>query len=170
MPEQPRFDAVKHKEAMRKRWQDAAEAWHRWIPVVREWAGPATELMLELTGVGPGGRVLDIAAGDGDQSLLAAARVGPTGLVLATDIAPNLVALAAQTVRESEIKNLEARVMDAENLAELDGMAEGMNAAGHPTSRDELIAYNGYVELSSYWWPEELKKLKEGPPPPVRNV
>ena len=116
MPEQVRFDAVKYKEAMREQWQDAAEAWHRWIPVVRAWAGPATELMLELAGVGPGGRVLDIAAGDGDQSLPAAARVGPTGFVLATDIAPNLVALAAQTARESGLKNLEARVMDAENL------------------------------------------------------
>lgn len=116
MPEQPRFAAVKYKEAMREQWQNAAEAWHRSIPVVRAWAGPATELMLELAGVGPGGRVLDIAAGDGDQSLLAAARVGPTGLVLATDIAPNLVALAAQTARESGLKNLEARIMDAENL------------------------------------------------------
>jgi SAM-dependent methyltransferase len=116
MPEQPRFDAVKYKEAIREQWQNAADAWHRWIPVVRVWAGPATELMLELAGVGPGGRVLDIAAGDGDQSLLAAARVGPTGFVLATDIAPNLVALAAQTARESGLKNLEARVMDAENL------------------------------------------------------
>jgi SAM-dependent methyltransferase len=116
MPEQPRFDAVKYKEAIREQWQNAADAWHRWIPVVRVWAGPATELMLELAGVGPGGRVLDIAAGDGDQSLLAAARVGPTGFVLATDIAPNLVALAAQTARESGLKNHEARVMDAENL------------------------------------------------------
>jgi SAM-dependent methyltransferase len=116
MPEQPRCHAVKYKEAQREQWQNAAEAWHRWVPVVSAWAGPATELMLELAGVGPGGRVLDIAAGDGDQSLLAAARVGPTGFVLATDIAPNLVALAAQTARESGLKNLEARVMDAENL------------------------------------------------------
>lgn len=73
MPEQPRFDAVKYQETTRAQWQNAAEAWHRWIPVVRAWAGPATELMLELARVGPGGRVLDIAAGDGDQSLLALA-------------------------------------------------------------------------------------------------
>ncbi len=64
MLEQPRFDAVKYKETTREQWQNAAEAWHRWIPVVRAWAGPATELMLELARVGPGGRVLDIAAGD----------------------------------------------------------------------------------------------------------
>jgi hypothetical protein len=59
--------------------------------------------------------------------------------------------------------------MDAENLAELDGIAEGMGAAGHPTTRQELIAYNGFIELSGYWWPTELKRLKEGPAPPVRQ-
>jgi len=128
----PRFDPVKYKETMREQWQsidpviyretmreqwqNTAEGWHRWIPVVRVWVGHATELMLDLAHVGTGGRVLDIAAGDGDQSLLAAARVGPTGFVLATDIAPNLVALASQTAREKGLENLDARVMDAENL------------------------------------------------------
>ena len=128
----PRFDPVKYKETMREQWQsidpviyretmreqwqNTAEGWHRWIPVVRVWVGHATELMLDLAHVGTGGRVLDIASGDGDQSLLAAARVGPTGFVLATDIAPNLVALASQTAREKGLENLDARVMDAENL------------------------------------------------------
>src|SRR5262245_9224811 len=83
---------------------------------VRQWAGPVTDLMLDLVEVVPGQRVLDVAAGDGDQSLVAAERVGPTGYVLATDIAPNLVALAAQSAREHEVQHLEARVMDAENL------------------------------------------------------
>ena len=116
MPEPPRFDALKYKEATREQWQGAAEAWHRWIPVVRRWAGPVTDLMLERARVAPGMRVLDVAAGDGDQSLMAAEWVGPTGFVLATDIAPNLVALAARTARERGVAHLEARVMDAEHL------------------------------------------------------
>jgi SAM-dependent methyltransferase len=121
VPEHPRFDAVKYKETVRDQWQGAAEAWHRWIPVLRQWAGPVTNLMLDRVGVGPGHRVLDIAAGDGDQSLTAAARVGPGGHVLATDIADNLVALAARTAREQGVQHLEARVMDAENLTLEDG-------------------------------------------------
>src|SRR6516162_7185813 len=117
MSEQPpRFDPAIYKETMREQWQSTAEGWHRWIPVLRAWVGDATELMLDLAQVGTGGRVLDIAAGDGDQSLLAAARVGPAGFVLATDIAPRLVALASQTAREKGLENLDARVMDAENL------------------------------------------------------
>jgi hypothetical protein len=59
--------------------------------------------------------------------------------------------------------------IDAENLAELDGIGEGARAAGQTVSLPDLIAYNGIIELSSYWWPTEAKKLKEGPSPPVRE-
>ena len=120
MSEHPAFDPLKYKTAVRDQWQSAAEAWHRWIPTVRQWAGPATHLMLELAGVGSGAHVLDVAAGDGDQSMMAAERVGPAGFVLATDIAPNLVAFAARTARERGMQNFEARAMDAEHLTVTD--------------------------------------------------
>ena len=55
--------------------------------------------------------------------------------------------------------------IDTENLAELDGIVEGAGAAGVKISRDELIAYNGILELSDYWWPQELKKIKDEPAP-----
>jgi hypothetical protein len=48
--------------------------------------------------------------------------------------------------------------IDAENLAELDGVAAGLQAAGVASSRDELIAYNGIIELAAYWWPKEKEK------------
>ena len=54
------------------------------------------------------------------------------------------------------------RKIDKENLAELDGIVEGMQAAGVVSSRAELIAYNAYLEVIWYWWPQELKKVKEG--------
>lgn len=59
--------------------------------------------------------------------------------------------------------------LDAENLAELDGIAEGARAAGVPVSRDEIIAYNGIIELADYWWPGELKQIKDGPVPAGRQ-
>jgi SAM-dependent methyltransferase len=113
----PIFDPAKYKNATLQQWDSVAEAWHKWIPVVRQWAGAATASMLDGARIGPGSRVLDIAAGDGDQSLLAAQRVGPSGYVLATDIAPNLVAIAARSFQAAGLKNAEARVMDAEALS-----------------------------------------------------
>jgi len=59
--------------------------------------------------------------------------------------------------------------IDAENLAELEGIAEGARAAGVKVTRNEIIAYNGIIELSGYWWPTELKKLKDAPAPAVRQ-
>lgn len=59
--------------------------------------------------------------------------------------------------------------IDAENLAELDGIAEGLRAAGQSVTRNELIAYNGYIELSEYWWPQEMKQLKDGTAPNVKE-
>ncbi len=112
----PPFDRVKYKETTLALWQSAAEAWHRWNPVIHAWVGPATEVMLDLARIGPGSRVLDLAAGDGDQSFAAARRVGPRGSVLATDLAPNLVAIAARSAWEAGLAHVEARVMDAERL------------------------------------------------------
>jgi hypothetical protein len=42
---------------------------------------------------------------------------------------------------------------DPENIEEIDGIVEGMKAAGISTSRDEIVTYNGSTELMGYWWP-----------------
>ena len=78
--------------------------------------GPATELMLDLADVGTGSRVLDVAAGTGDQTLFAARRVGANGCVLATDISADMLTAAAEAARKAGLTNVETRVMDAESL------------------------------------------------------
>ena len=110
------FDAARYKQATHDQWQTAAEAWHRWGPTLRSWLGPATERMLDLAGVGPGCRVLDVAAGAGDQTLQTAARVGPGGSVLATDISPAILAFAAADAKRAGHANVTTRAMDGESL------------------------------------------------------
>jgi ubiquinone/menaquinone biosynthesis C-methylase UbiE len=78
--------------------------------------GPATQMMLDLAEVRGGSRVLDVAAGTGDQTLLAAQRVGPSGYVLALDISASMLKLAADAAREAGFTNVDTRVMDAENI------------------------------------------------------
>src|SRR5262245_58248160 len=110
------FDPVKYKQTTEQQWQDAAEAWHRWGPTLSAWLGPATEAMLDMAGVGSGSRVLDVAAGAGQQTMVAARRVGPTGYVLATDIASNLLELAAADAKKQGLGHVECKRMDGEQL------------------------------------------------------
>ena len=106
--------------------QEVAEWRNRGRAGRAELQGPATELMLDLAEVRPGSRVLDVAAGTGDQTLMAAQRVGPAGYVLATDISASMLKLAAEAAREAGLTNVETRFMDAENI-DLD--ADSFNAA-----------------------------------------
>jgi ubiquinone/menaquinone biosynthesis C-methylase UbiE len=73
------------------------------------WLGTATELMLDMAAVKPGSRVLDVAAGAGDQTLHAANRVGPNGLVLATDISSKILEFAQQNALSKGDKNVQMR-------------------------------------------------------------
>jgi SAM-dependent methyltransferase len=110
------FDAQTYKRTTRQQWQDAAEAWHRWGPTIEEWLGDATTRMLDAAGVGPGSQVLDVAAGAGGQSLVAARRVGPAGKVLATDIAPAILEHAAKAAADAGLDNVETLEADGERL------------------------------------------------------
>jgi ubiquinone/menaquinone biosynthesis C-methylase UbiE len=94
----------------------AAEGWQRSGVARAHLLAPLTERMLDLAGVGVGYRVLDVAAGTGEQTLAAARRVGPTGAVLATDIAAQMLALAAEAAAQAGLRNVETRVRDARDL------------------------------------------------------
>jgi ubiquinone/menaquinone biosynthesis C-methylase UbiE len=114
------FDPLKYKETTREQWQTAAEPWHRWGPTLEEWLDKATEVMLDMAEVGPGARVLDVAAGAGGQTIAAAKRVGPAGYVLATDISSNILEFASAGAQEEGLTNVDTRVMDGEELEELE--------------------------------------------------
>jgi ubiquinone/menaquinone biosynthesis C-methylase UbiE len=78
--------------------------------------GPATELMLDLAGVAAGARVLDLGAGTGDQTIMAAQRVGSGGLVLATDISAAMLDVARESARAAGLSNIRIQVMDAQRI------------------------------------------------------
>lgn len=59
--------------------------------------------------------------------------------------------------------------IDGENRAELNGIVEGLKAAGVASSRNEIVAYNAYIELIAYWWPQELERIKAGLEMPGRE-
>lgn len=107
-------------------WDKAAEGWSRNSALVNAWLQDVTPAMLAAAAIGPGSRVLDVAAGAGGQTLDIARRVGSGGHVLATDISSRILALAADKLRAAGVGNVETRVADAQDLR-LDGA--GFDAA-----------------------------------------
>lgn len=108
------FDAEKFRQSTRAQWENAAEAWDRWAPLLARWLGPATEAMLDMAAVGPGSRVLDVAAGAGEQTLVAARRVGARGHVLATDISPAILRHAKSAAEQAGLSNVDTLELDGE--------------------------------------------------------
>ena len=108
------FDPEKFRQATRAQWETAAQAWDRWAPLLARWLGPATEAMLEMAAVGRGARVLDVAAGAGEQTLAVARRVGAQGYVLATDISPAILGFALSAARRGGFANVETLELDGE--------------------------------------------------------
>lgn len=181
----PTFDPKQYKTTTRAQWQDAAEAWHRWGPVIEDWLGTATERMLDAAGVGPGSRVLDVAAGAGGQTLAAARRAGPTGDVLATDIAPAILEYAAKAASEAGLTNVRTQELDGERLA-VDGAYDavvsrvgliyfpdqqaalaGMRGALRPGGRLSAVVYSTADRNGFFAVPVGIIRRRAQLPPPA---
>lgn len=81
-----------------EQWDAASDGWARWAARAGDYLVLATEKMLDLAAVAPGSRVLDLGCGSGEQTVIAALRVGEAGHVLAIDIAASMVAAAEENV------------------------------------------------------------------------
>src|SRR4051812_3469880 len=113
-------NAQSFKRASLAQWEQAATGWNDHSSEIRAWLRPATDAMLAMAGVRPGARVLDVAAGAGDQTLDIAQRVGASGSVLATDFSPAILAHAKAAAERAGCANVQTLVADAERL----GLAE----------------------------------------------
>ena len=87
--------------------REAAAEWRRGAAARVQAFGPATDMMLDLVKVAVGSRVLDVGAGAGDSTLVAAQRVAPSGRVLATDIYASMPEIAAESARRAGLNNVD---------------------------------------------------------------
>ena len=77
---------------------------------------PAQDKLLEMAGLKPGERIIDIACGTGLVSFPAAATAGENGFVLATDISDGMVKIGNDSAKEKNYHNIRFQRMDAEEL------------------------------------------------------
>jgi ubiquinone/menaquinone biosynthesis C-methylase UbiE len=112
-----RDSAPEHfKQRQRTHWDVVAGGWATWLEWTEANWMPLTTWLGETAQWRPGARVLDVACGVGYPALAAALAVRPGGTVMATDLSPAMVALAAKRASERGLDNVEFAEMDAEHL------------------------------------------------------
>ncbi|MET0332722.1 MAG: methyltransferase domain-containing protein [Rhizobacter sp.] len=109
--------AVPSSPESRSRLLTPVEAWRRYDADEQRLSAHVSERMLDLAGVRPGTRVLDIASGRGEPALRAAARVAPDGFVLGTDSSSDMLAFAKSQAGAERLTNLSFVVSDGTTLA-----------------------------------------------------
>jgi len=108
-----------------------AHAHGMWAAVANRWADHADEIdergadvtaaLLADVAVGPGDRVLELACGPGGMGIAAAELVGPDGVVVLSDVVPEMVSIAAQRAARRGLTNVRTATLDLEDIAESDG-------------------------------------------------
>ena len=83
---------------------------------------PAQTRLIEMADLQAGARVLDVACGTGLVTFRAAAKVGPEGVVMGTDIAEKMVEHARHMAAQQRVDNVFFDRMGAEDLQLSDGM------------------------------------------------
>jgi ubiquinone/menaquinone biosynthesis C-methylase UbiE len=109
-------DGEKLKREQRDAWNDAAAGWQKWWPTFERAAQVVSDRLVELAGINPGDRVLDIATGNGEPAVTAARRAGPTGHVVGVDQSPGMLRIARERAAALGLSNVEFIESDAEKL------------------------------------------------------
>lgn len=180
-------DAVAFRDGQRQQWNSAAQGWRKWSELIDEAASGISERLVELAGVAPGHRVLDVAAGYGEPSLSAARVAGPEGTVVATDISAEMIAFGRQRAESAGISNIEFVESDAMGLDfEEDSFDAALSRFGiifDPDGEGAAARVRGFLKPGARmaiasWGPPErvpflaipmrtaLQELDASPPPP----
>jgi ubiquinone/menaquinone biosynthesis C-methylase UbiE len=110
-------DSADFREAQQRNWDSAAVGWNEWSRFNDRADRHISARLVELAGVEPGSRVLDVAAGYGEPALTAARRAGPDGQVVATDISAEMLEFGRQRAAAAGLgENVEFMEADASSL------------------------------------------------------
>ena len=107
-------------------WQASAPGWERRRAFIWEASRQVSERLVDLLDPKPGESLLELAAGTGDTGFLAAEHIGPTGRLISSDLAPEMIAAARRRALELGISNVDFPVLDMQRLDLPDDHVDGV--------------------------------------------
>ena len=108
-------------------WDKFSAGWKKWDDHVLPWLAPVGAALLDAAQLRPDSHVLDVASGTGEPGLTAAARA-PQGRVWVTDLAEQMLRVAAENAERRGLKNVMTRQCDAGALPFADQMFDAVMA------------------------------------------
>jgi ubiquinone/menaquinone biosynthesis C-methylase UbiE len=119
-PTTPRPTPEQVRDRVHQMWGSVAGAWAEHADEVEHRAEVVSRVMIEAVAPQPGDTVLELACGAGGLGLAIADRIGPGGSVLLSDVAPEMVEIAAAaSARRAEDAggpDVSTRVIDLEQI------------------------------------------------------
>jgi len=99
-----------------KPWQAAARHWDNHRAVIEQMFAPLTSGLIEEARIGIGQRILDIGGGSGEPSLTLSSIVGPTGLIMCTDPASEMLQTAQAGATRRGLTNINFKQCSGDDL------------------------------------------------------
>jgi len=185
--EAQQLDPGEFRKGQRQQWNQAATGWREWSDLIDGGASGVSERLVQLAGVEPGGRVLDVAAGYGEPSLTAARVAGAEGSVVATDISAEMIAFGRERAAAAGLENIEFVESDAAGLdfpeGSFDAALSRWGIIFEPDGEAAIARVRGFLKpggrmaISSWGSPERvpflaipmrtaMQRLDVPPPPP----
>ena len=92
-------------------WSESAPYWEKYRDVIVEMFAPVAQALIEDARIANGNSVLDLATGPGEPALTIAELVGPEGVVVGTDVAPEMVKAALREASRRKLQNARFEVV-----------------------------------------------------------
>jgi len=103
------------RDGQRAAWAGLSAGWEKWDSVIMDQLAPVGAAMIQRLDIAEDQRHLDIAAGTGEPGL-SIARLAPKGRVVLTDLAAEMLDIAARRASAQGITNVETKVCSADDL------------------------------------------------------
>ena len=169
-------EEYKKRSQQRQSWDNVARGWQKWWKTFEKDAQKVNERLVELAEIKQGDRVIDIATGIGEPAITAAKKVGIEGYVLATDISPQMLAIAKERTVSLGLQNIvEFKEVDAEKILDLQQQQQPLspfaavlcrwglmffpNLASTLTNIYKLLSSGGRIAAAVWSEPAKVPKL-----------
>lgn len=118
--EQTEPDPVAIRSIVHMMWAGVADRWAEHAELIDDRVAAVTERMLERAAPGSGEHVLELACGPGGAGIAFAEHVGPDGEVVLSDVATEMVAIAAARAESKGLTNVRTATLDLEDIDQPD--------------------------------------------------